>query len=98
MTRWLLISVFATTTLHAEESLAPVPGQLEGRPPASETSPLQALIDAAAPGSTVLVEAGRYTGDLVIDKPLRLVGRGRPQLLGSASGSVVRVRASDVTV
>jgi len=74
------------------------PGQLEGRPPAGETSPLQARIDAAAPGATVVVEAGEYVGDLVVDKPLRLVGRGRPLLLGSASGSVVRVRAADVTI
>jgi len=49
-------------------------------------------------GATVTVEPGSYVGDLLIDKPLRLVGQGRPRLLGSGTGSVVRIRATDVTV
>ena len=59
-----------------------LPGALEGRPPAAETSPLQARIDAAVAGSTVEVGPGEYAGDLILDKPLRLVGRGRPRLRG----------------
>jgi nitrous oxidase accessory protein len=79
--------------------MAPVlPGALEGRPAAAELSPVQARIDAAAAGDTVEVEAGEYAGDFVVDKPLRLVGRGRPRLVGSGKGSVVRVRADDVTI
>ncbi len=79
--------------------MAPVaPGTLEGRPAASEASPLQARLDAAAPGSTVEVGPGTYEGDLILDKPVRLVGRGRPLLVGSKGGSVVRVRAPGVTV
>jgi nitrous oxidase accessory protein len=46
----------------------------------------------------VEVGPGDYVGDLLVDKPLRLVGRGRPRLLGSGKGSVVRVRADDVTL
>jgi nitrous oxidase accessory protein len=85
--------------LAAAQEMAPVlPGALEGRPPAAEASPLQARIDAAAPGATVDVEPGTYEGDLVVEKPLTLRGRGRPVLLGSGRGSVVRVRADDVTV
>ena len=34
----------------------------------------------------------------MIDHPLRLVGRGRPRLVGAGAGSVVRVRADDVTI
>ncbi len=41
---------------------------------------------------------GEYPGDLVIDKPLRLRGQGRPRLVGSGRGSVVRIRGADVTV
>ncbi len=79
--------------------MAPVqPGQLEGRPAAGESSPLQALVDRAAPGATVEVGPGRYVGDLFLDKPIRLVGRGRPLLVGAGSGSVVRVRGPHVTV
>ena len=74
------------------------PGHLEGRPPRSEASPLQALIDAAAPGAVVEVEPGLYRGDLYIDHPLRLVGKGRPKLVGSGKGSVIRIRASSVAV
>jgi nitrous oxidase accessory protein len=79
--------------------MAPVtPGRLEGRPRAADLSPLQARLDAAAPGVTIEVEPGEYMGDVVIEKPLRLVGRGRPRLVGAGDGSVVRVRADDVTV
>jgi nitrous oxidase accessory protein len=74
------------------------PGTLEGRPPAADASPLQRLVDEAAAGATVRVLPGRYVGDLVIDRPVRLVGEGRPVLVGSGSGSVVRIRADDVLV
>ena len=57
-----------------------------------------ARIDASPPGATVEVGPGTYAGDLVIDRPVRLVGRGRPLLVGSGAGSVVRVRADDVTI
>src|SRR6516165_9112528 len=79
--------------------MAPIaPGNLEGRPPPGEASPLQARIDAAVPGATVEVEPGVYRGDLYVDRTIRLVGRGRPKLVGSGKGSVVRVRAPDVVV
>jgi nitrous oxidase accessory protein len=82
----------------AAQELVPPQGALEGRPPASAASPLQALIDDAEPGTRLVVSPGRYVGDLVIDKPLTLLGRGRPVLVGSGQGSVVRVRAHDVVV
>ena len=75
-----------------------VPGALEGRPPAHALSPLQAQIDAAAPGATVEIGPGTYAGDIVLDRPVRLLGRGRPRLVGSGEGSVVRIRAADVTI
>ena len=70
---------------------------VEGRPPASQASPLQRRVDAAIPGSTVVIGPGTYRGDLVLDRPLRLLGRGRPLLVGSGGGSVVRIRADGVT-
>jgi len=77
---------------------AATPGTLEGRPAEGQVSPLQAQIDGAPAGATVHVTAGVYRGDLIIDRPLRLVGIGRPKLIGSGTGSVVRVRADGVTV
>jgi nitrous oxidase accessory protein len=91
---WLLMAPAA----FAQEMAAVEPGALEGRPRSADLSPLQARIDAAAPGATLEVEAGEHRGDLILDRPLRLVGRGRPRLIGSGHGSVVRVRAAAVTV
>ena len=69
-------------------------------PIASElaTSELQQRIEAAAVGSTIEVAPGNYFGPLLIDKPLTLVGRGFPSIDGRGAGSVVSVRAQDVTV
>ncbi len=80
----------------AQTVVGPTPGAVEGQP--AQTSPVQTLVDRAAPGETVVVGPGVYEGDLVIDKPLRLVGRGWPLLLGSGTGSVVRVRADGVEI
>lgn len=80
----------------AQEEHVSTPGQIEGRP--LHASPLQSRLDAAPPGATVVIEPGTYEGDLLLDKPVRLLGKGRPRLLGSGDGSVVRVRAADVTV
>lgn len=74
------------------------PATVEGRPAAGHVSPLQRAVDSAPPGAVVEVPAGTYDGDLFIDRPLRLVGRGRPLLRGSGTGSVVLVRADNVTL
>ncbi len=74
------------------------PGALESRPSSAQTSPLQRRIDASPPGATVEVGPGIYAGDIEIDRPVRLLGHGRPLLVGSGAGSVVRVRADDVTI
>ena len=76
---------------------AVAPGALEGRPARDDASPLQARIDAAREGETLEVGPGTYVGDLVVDRPVRVVGRGRPLLVGSGRGSVVRIRSAGVT-
>jgi nitrous oxidase accessory protein len=74
------------------------PAFLEPRPSAAVASPLQQLIDATPTGGVVEIPPGRYTGVLVVDRPMRLRGRGRPVLIGASDGSVIAVRAPDVTI
>jgi nitrous oxidase accessory protein len=71
---------------------------IEGRPSSLEASALQPRIDTANPGSVVEVGPGTYAGDLVLDRRIALVGRGRPRLLGSGTGSVVRIRADGASI
>jgi nitrous oxidase accessory protein len=95
--RALLLTVLLAQA--GSSDMAQPPGStLEGRPAASRLSSLQDRVDTAAPGSVLEVAPGSYRGDLYIDRPLRLVGRGRPRLVGSGAGSVVIVRADDVLV
>ncbi len=65
---------------------------------AGARQPLQERIDQAAPGDTIFVERGTYTGPFTIDRPLTLVGRNRPVLEGNEQGHVVAVRARRVTI
>ncbi len=59
---------------------------------------LQALIDAAPAGSVLRPPAGRYAGPAVIGKSLTLDGAGRVTLDGGGRGTVLTVRAGNVSV
>lgn len=89
----LLVAAAAAAQEHVT-----TPGDLEGRPAPGQASPVQARLDGATPGARIIVAAGTYRGDLFIDKPVHLVGVGRPVIEGAGSGSVIRIRAADVTV
>lgn len=93
-----LVFVLALTAQGGADMAVSVAANLEGRPSGADRSPLQRRIDEAAPGARLEVPAGTYAGDLFIDRPLTLVGLGRPLLLGSGHGSVIRVRADHVTI
>ncbi len=54
---------------------------------------LQAAIDAAAPGDTLTVPAGRYQGNILLHKRLVLIGKDTPVLRGEGQGSVVTIEA-----
>ena len=104
MIAWRLLVLFAALTAPPAARAQDVaghsaaPAAIEGRPERAQASSLQRLIDAAPAGSRLEVPAGEYVGDVFVDKPLTIVGRGRPRLVGSGTGSVVRVRANDVTI
>ncbi|HXH03465.1 MAG TPA: nitrous oxide reductase family maturation protein NosD [Candidatus Competibacteraceae bacterium] len=60
--------------------------------------PLQAAVERAAPGDTLLLQAGVYPGNLLVDKPLVIQGEPGAVLDAAGQGDVVRVRAPDVTL
>ncbi len=92
-----VLGIGLATEAKGEDGSA-APAQMEGRPVASDLSPLQERVDRAVPGSVVIVPEGIYRGDLYLDRPLTLRAQGEVLLLGSGHGSVVRVRADHVTV
>jgi len=94
----MVLSLVLLAALGGDEMAASRAAGLEGRPDAAHASVLQARVDAAPEGGVVEVGPGTYPGDLVLDRTVTLLGRGRPKLVGSGSGSVVRVRADGVTV
>ncbi len=58
---------------------------------------IESLIANAAPGSTIQVPAGTYHEHIRIDKPLTLIGVGRPVIDGDGNGDIVEILAADVT-
>ncbi len=83
---YLLALVLAATGTHATV-ITVTPGMS-----------LQDAIDAAAPGDTLLVEAGTYAGAVVVDKRLRIIGRGVPGLDALGGPVALEVAADGVTL
>ncbi len=68
-------------------------------PTPPETSiDLQAMIDAAPPGSIIDLSSGTYTGHVTIDKPLTITGHDWPVIDGGGSGTIIEVSSPDVTI
>lgn len=61
-------------------------------------TPLQEVVEAAAPGDTIRLAPGRHAGPVVIDRTLALVGQPGAVLAGPGTGSVVTVTAPDVRI
>ncbi|HEX6187392.1 MAG TPA: nitrous oxide reductase family maturation protein NosD [Pyrinomonadaceae bacterium] len=65
---------------------------------AGSFSSIQAAINAAGAGDIVQVQAGTYTGNLILNKQIVLEGINRPVLRGEGTGSVITVLADRCTV
>lgn len=59
-------------------------------------SDIQERIRQAPDGGIVTVQPGTYRGELIIDRPVRVVGVGRPVLDGGGNGDIITIRAADV--
>jgi nitrous oxidase accessory protein len=93
----VLATVPALAQTGEMEAAPPSPIRLT-RPPAARLSPLQSLVDAAAPGQIIRVGPGTYRGELFLDRRVHLVGEGRPLLIAATDDSVVEIRADDVVI
>lgn len=67
-------------------------------PPPARFQALSEALTAAQPGDTVEVQPGTYTGQYLLDKPLTLIGVGKPVLRGTGQGSVVIITADHCTL
>ena len=65
-----------------------------------DSAAIQGAIDGANPGDTILVAAGSYPEDIVINKSLHLQGEGanKTHIIGTGSGDVVFVHADHVVI
>ncbi|MCZ2113341.1 MAG: nitrous oxide reductase family maturation protein NosD [Anaerolineae bacterium] len=59
---------------------------------------LATAVAAAEPGATIEVTGGVFNGNLVIDRPLTLIGIDNPVLDANHHGTVVMVTAPDTTI
>ena len=67
--------------------------------PTCPVSSVRTAIAQAARGDTIRIQAGTYReGNILIDKPLTLVGEGEAVIDGNHEVEVLTVRADDVTV
>lgn len=95
----LLLLLFSVFTLPLRASAS---GQVTPQTVAETTQcghvSLQAMIDEAEAGDTLVVPAGTWQAPIRIDKPLTLEGQAWPVIRGDGSGNVVAITAPNVTL
>lgn len=95
--RIILILLFASILLLASITLIPTTG-IAGENGVGKGIPLQPLLDETPEGGTLTLPAGSYQGPIVIKKTISLVAQLGVTLVGEGSGSVLIIRAPNVTV
>ncbi len=58
-------------------------------------NPLQEAIDNAQPFSTITLSSGIYLGNIIIDKPLEIIGN-KSIIQGNNTGTVITIKSSNV--
>jgi len=62
-------------------------------------SPLQDAINKAHPGATITLSPGSYLGNIIINKPLRLIAKEKGVYIdGNFSGNTISINSSNVTL
>lgn len=59
---------------------------------------VQSMIDSLEEGAVLQLEDKTYEGNIVIDKPMTLIGSGKTVIKGDRTGNVISVRAPGVTL
>lgn len=65
---------------------------------AEESPSIQQLIEEAEAGDTIQLESGIYEGDVIIDKPVTIIGSGETIIQGTGTDNVILITADGVTV
>jgi nitrous oxidase accessory protein len=78
--------------------LAPGAARAQAEPTRVPAEQLAEAVAAAAPGDTIEVTGGVFHGNLVIDRPLTLIGLDGATLDAGGAGTVLRLDAADTTV
>jgi nitrous oxidase accessory protein len=66
--------------------------------PGQGITSIQQAVDQAQSGDTIKVQPGRYRGNVVIKKPITLIGAGNSVIDGDGHGDVISIYANNVTV
>ena len=94
----LALLLIGTVASHADEAAASEPETIVVSPNGAVRS-LGEAVRRAAPGARIVVHAGTYREPpILIDRPLTVVGEGRPVIAGVAPATLIRVVADDVRI
>lgn len=66
--------------------------------PTGPVTSIRQAVALAAPGDRIEVQPSVYTGNLILDKQLTLVGAGKPVIRGDGKGSVITITAAGCTL
>jgi len=93
----VLAAPFAGQTTATESTSMPVPdGALRVCAKGCDHATIESALAAARDGETIAVIGGEFSGPIVIDTSVRLVGIDNPVIDGHHTGTVVRITAPDV--
>lgn len=95
MRRWAGLALVLVAVLFGSGR---VQAQAEGQVIAISAEALATAVFQANPGDTIEVTGGVYTGSLLIDKPLTLIGKAWPVIDGENKGTVVSITAPGSTL